>query len=153
MRSAVRGQATPLGVALALERLYPEHRGLLASGLEFSRQEADDATAGSFDLRRAAVLRASLAIESIDLAAVMPRAPLRRALAAAIAATIVLALPATIAPRTLAIGVARLVNPLSEAEWPRRHDLAFVDPPELIAEGSDFVTLLRDRNGMLPPSV
>jgi hypothetical protein len=152
-RASVRGRTTPLNVALDLERLHPEHRGLLASGLEFSQQEGDDPTAGSLELRRAVVLRASLAAGELDLEALAPQQPLRRAAVAALVALLLLAVPSAVAPQSVATGVVRLVNPLSDAEWPRRHDLTFVDPPALLPVGGDFQSTLHDRRGALPKTV
>lgn len=152
-RAAARGQTTPLDVALDLERRNPQYGSLLASGLQFSQQEGDDPTGGSLDLRRAVVLRTSLAAEAIDLEAAAPRAPLRRAAVAALAAVITLAVPVAIAPQGFATGVVRLLNPLSDVQWPRRHDLAFDDSPSMLPVGGDFQTTLRDRRGALPKSV
>ena len=149
---ATRGRTTPLDVALELERRHPELRSLLASGLQFSQEEGDDPTAGSLDLRRAVVLRASLAAEAIDLDAAVPRAPLRRGVIAALVAGLILADVAAI-PTLLSTGVARLFNPLSDAEWPRLHDLTFDDSPSLLPIGGDFYTTLRDRRGALPESI
>ncbi|MBA3482569.1 MAG: hypothetical protein H0T51_12210 [Pirellulales bacterium] len=149
---ATRGRTTPLDVALELERRNPEHRSLFASGLQFSQQEGDDPTAGSLDLRRAVVLRASLAAEAIDVNAAVPRAPLRRAVIAALIAFFALADLAGV-PGILSTGVVRLLNPFSDAEWPRQHDLAFDDPPSLLPIGGDFYTTLRDRRGTLPESI
>lgn len=149
---ATRERTTPLDVALELQRRLPGCGDLLASGLQFSQQAGDDPTAGSLDLRRAVVVRASLAAEEVDFEAIVPHRPLRRAaLAAALAAFVLSDLAAL--PQFLGTGATRLLNPLSDAEWPRRHDLAFEGAPRVVPIGGDFVTTLRDRRGALPPSV
>ncbi|MCH5377359.1 MAG: hypothetical protein JJ992_25640, partial [Planctomycetes bacterium] len=43
--------------------------------------------------------------------------------------------------------------PWQHAPWPRRHALAFVDPPTRLAAGSDFEVELTDRHGELPEEV
>jgi hypothetical protein len=144
---------TSLDVALDLERRHAELRSLLASALEFSEQETNAPTAGSLSLRRAVVLQASVAAETINMEEAIAREPLRRAALAALAAIVLLALPAAIAPRGFATGLVRLFNPLSDAQWPREHDLEFVSAPTIIPTGSDFHATLADRQGDLPPSV
>lgn len=150
---AVRGRVATLDVALELERRHPELSSLLASGVEFSSQDDGDVTAGSADLRRAVVVRAAVAAESIDLGAAAAREPFRRAVTAAAVAFAAFGATGAISPQGLTAGVQRLVNPLSDAEWPRRHDLAFIDAPSRLAIGGDFQTALRDRRGPLPAAV
>ncbi len=150
---STRGNTSALDVALDLERREPKYQSLLASALEFSRQENDDPTAGSFDLRRAVVLRAALAADELDLSQVVPTKPLRKAALAALAAVTVLAAVAIASPSALATGLARLINPTSDRQWPREHELEFADAPTLMPTGSDFHAELRDRRGKLPASV
>jgi hypothetical protein len=150
---STRGNTSALAVALDLERREPKYQSLLASALEFSRQENNDPTAGSFNLRRAVVLRAALAAEELDLSQVVPTKPLRNAAIAALAAVMVLATIAIASPSALATGLSRLINPSSDRQWPRDHELKFVNAPSLIPTGSDFHAELRDRRDKLPASV
>ncbi|RIK75275.1 MAG: hypothetical protein DCC67_15530 [Planctomycetota bacterium] len=144
---------TALGAALDLERRYPEHRSLLASGVEFSSQPDGDPAAGSADLRRAAILQAAAVADSIDFAAVVPRAPLRRAVAALATVGAMLAAFAVTSPEGLATGLLRLGNPWCERQYPHRHQLAFASLPTVAPAGGDFVAALVDRRGELPPTV
>ncbi len=145
--------ATPLQIAQEVEQRYPSLRGELASAWEFAAQADDDPTAGSESLRRAVVLRATSSAEQVDWDALVPRRPLKRG-ATAFACVVV----ATIAigwclPHAMATGWTRLINPLSRAEWPRNHNLQFIDPPELIAAGDDLLLQLTDTTGKLPEDV
>lgn len=144
---------TPLAVALALEDRYPEHRSLLSSGVEFNGQDDCDPIAGSAELRRAVVLRAAIAAESMDLYAIVDREPLRRAAGKAVAAAMLLVVSAVVAPRELAVGVTRLANPFSDVEFPRKHHLEFVDLPAIAPTGHDVASTLIDRRGSLPAIV
>ncbi|MCC6492947.1 MAG: hypothetical protein IT424_07995 [Pirellulales bacterium] len=152
-RSTARPAATPLSVALQLEDRYPQYRSLLASGVEFSRQADADATTGSADLRRAVVLRAAVATESLDVHSIVPLSPLRWALAVCALAGVLVATAAFVSPSGVAAGIARLLVPWSRVEYPRTHDLTFVDLPRIAPAGSDFAATLSDRNGRLPASV
>jgi hypothetical protein len=152
--SRVTRRKSPLEIALLLERDEPALRSLLASGVEFTSQDPADVTAGSSELRRGVVLRAALASGQIDLSsAATRRVPLGKAIAAAIVALGIAAAVTVWAPHGVGIGVVRLFNPFSQVEWPRQHDLAFVDPPQIVALGGDFRAQLLDRHGAMPANV
>ena len=137
-------------VARQIERQHPELQDTVTSGLEFSGQSESDPWAGSAALRRAIVLRAATGIEEVDWKQLIPQRPLGRSLYALAVVSIVAGAFAWVAPQSLAIGVTRLLNPLSSAQWPRLHDLQFVKTPSLLAAGDDLVLELRDTRGTLP---
>ncbi len=144
---------TRLGVALEIEHRHPWLRDMVASGVEFFEQPTGDPLAGSETLRRTVVLRADQAVEDLDWDQLVPSRPLLAAGGAAIGVAVLLGLLGWITPQTLGIGFTRLLNPLTQVDWPRKHDLVFVDPPTLLAAGNPFEVRLRDRRGTLPETV
>ncbi|MCG8449292.1 MAG: hypothetical protein MI725_06905 [Pirellulales bacterium] len=140
-------------VAQLAERQQPQLRDLVTSGLEFSQQSETDPWVGSAALRRAIVLRAATAVEDVDWQRIVSRRPLRQALWAMAGVLLVTGGLVWWAPHALGTGVARLLNPLSDVQWPRDHNLQFVDPPQKLAVGDDLQLLLRDTHGSLPKTV
>lgn len=141
---------TPLSVAQLIQRKRPGLGSRLASAVEFLGQETDDPTAGSADLRRSVVAQASADVDAVELGDVIDRRPLRyamRALAACVVAAMAFALADPTGFRTAG---ARLVAPWSDASWPRRNYLQFVEAPDRIARGQSFEATLRDAGGDLP---
>jgi hypothetical protein len=141
---------TSYDVAQRVEVEHPELRDIVTSGLEFSGQSETDPWAGSSSLRHAVVLRAASGVEDVDWQQLAPRRPLQRSLYAIAAVSLLASGFAWWAPQSLAIGVTRLLNPLSTAEWPRIHDLQFAETPHKLATGDDLVLELRDTHGSLP---
>ena len=153
-RAEVRGiEVTSLQVAHQVERRYPALRGVLANAWEFASQSEEDPTAGSESLRRAVVLRAVSDLDAVDWESLVSRRPLRRGTLALGCVAIIAGLFGSLLPDAMAIGFTRLVNPLSTAEWPREHNLRFVDPPRLLAAGEDLNLQLEDSSGTLPEDV
>src|SRR5690606_11079065 len=89
--------ATRLGGAQRLQRVRPELGSRLASAVEFAASEASDPTAGSEQLRRAVVLEASNAAESLPFDAVVDRTPLQRAMRSLVGAAAAMAIVALVA--------------------------------------------------------
>jgi hypothetical protein len=142
-----------LDVAWELQRREPRLGSLLSSGVEFAVADPQQEGAGSLELRQTTVLRAAAEIERLDLAALLPRRSLRRALTGALLAMAVFGLAAWQFPSIVTAGLPRLVNPWSARHWPRAHDLVFSDPPRQIVVGQDFRATLVDREGILPPTI
>ncbi|MEM9658887.1 MAG: hypothetical protein AAF961_11045, partial [Planctomycetota bacterium] len=144
----------PLQVAYGLGRGDAASRGLIASALEFLRQRpGDEASAGSEALRRAVVLQASAALDEETMDRAVRRVDIRPACGVAATALIFLALLGVALRGTFTIGFLRLINPWSDVQWPRNHELTFVDPPAMLPIGADFHASLRDRRGALPDPV
>ncbi len=144
---------SPLQIAHEVEQRQPALRDVVANAWEFSQQADNDPTAGSEPLRRAIVLRAATAVDDIDWQQLIPRQPLRRAALALACVGIMIGALGWFLPQTMKIGLTRLINPLSLAEWPREHDLQFLDPPTLLAAGDDLVLQLRDTRASLPATI
>ncbi len=144
---------TPLQIAHEVEHRHPALRDVVANAWEFSRQADDDPTAGSESLRRAIVLRAATVVNEIDWQQLIPRQPLRQAALALASVVLTISALSWSFPQTMQIGLTRLTNPLSTDEWPREHDLQFIDPPKLLAAGDDLILELRDTRVPLPPTI
>jgi len=125
---------TPLEVAHEVEHRHPALRGVVANAWEFSHPANDDLTAGSESLRRAVVLQAVATAKEVDWQQLLPRKPLRQAVLALMGVGLLLSLLGQQAPETLEIGLARLINPRSTAEWPREQDPPFVAPPPRVEQ-------------------
>ncbi|NOZ41414.1 MAG: hypothetical protein GXP24_14490 [Planctomycetes bacterium] len=146
-------RVTPLQIAHEVEHRHPALRDVVANAWEFSRQADDDPTAGSVSLRRAIVLRAATAADEVEWRQLVPRQPLRQAAFALSCVGLTIVALSWSFPQALQIGLTRLTNPFSSAEWPREHNLQFVGPPTLLAAGEDLVLQLRDTRGPLPSSI
>ncbi|HEY1600160.1 MAG TPA: hypothetical protein VGG64_11185 [Pirellulales bacterium] len=134
-------------IAQQVEQFYPELRGRLASAIEFLRDREDDPLAGSAELRRAVISDATANVQRYDLRATLDARPARRAaLTAALAIVAVVLLVAIDAPAAR-IAAIRLVNPLSNVEWPRVNQLAILDPVLRLPQGQDFVVQAVDSSG------
>ena len=148
---------TSAQVALQLEPFYPELGDRLASAVQFYQAERAEKplspALGSAALRRALLLRVAHEMEVVDWNRLLPRRALWRALLAVVVVTAGVVGVATSAPQSFQIGLARLLHPLGRAEWPRRHELQWVDPPTFVAAGEEFEVRLRDRRAALPEKV
>ena len=149
-KNTTTGRQSPLALALRIEQQHPELGEMMASALDFARQEADDPVAGSESLRRAVVLQANLASDRIDWHALLPAQPLARAARALGLVAMSVAALGFCCPGLLTIGSQRLFLPLASVHWPREHNLSFVDPPRTLLSGQDLVLQLRDEAASLP---
>ena len=146
-------RVTPLQVAQEVERRHAALRDVVSSAWEFSRQPDDDPTAGSESLRRAIVLRAATSVDEVDWQQLVPREPLRLAALGLASVGLTLGVLTWNLPEEMKIGFTRLMNPRSSAEWPRDHDLHFVEPPTLLAAGEELILQLHDTHGALPAAI
>ncbi|MEQ8785752.1 MAG: hypothetical protein RIC55_05615 [Pirellulaceae bacterium] len=149
----LRAKRGDLQVAQRIERRFPQLGDRLSSSLVFLRQPVDEPTAGSPVLRKAVVAEASALTENLDLTGAVDLRWSRRALLTLSYLFRVLLLIGLLNPSASGLAISRMAAPWSEQAWPRRHDLAFVDPPQRIAAGSDFEVRVVDRNGRLPDEV
>ncbi|QDU87569.1 hypothetical protein Pla175_09340 [Pirellulimonas nuda] len=144
---------TPLAAARRLEQRQPALGSRLSSALAFVDQREDDPLAGSSDLRRAVVMRATSELERVDVETALDRAPLQRGLRAAGAVAAAALLFLFVAPHAFLLAGQRLAAPWAQAYWPRLHHLEVVDPPTRLARGGRFETSVIDASGTLPESV
>lgn len=145
--------ATRLGVAQRLQRVRPELGSRLASAVEFAASEAGDPTAGSEQLRRAVVLEASNAADSLPFDAVIDRTPSKLAMRWLAGAGAVMAIVALVAGTALGTGLYRLAAPWAHAPWPRLVTLRTVDSPTTLARGATFEATAVNESGPLPGDV
>jgi hypothetical protein len=141
-------------IALRIEQTYPQLRGRLANAIEFVHQRDDDALAGSSTLRRAVIREVTTQTQHLDLGATLDARPSRRAalLAAATLAAVVLLV--ALDGATARIAVIRLINPLSDIQWPRANRLAFKEPIKRLPLGQTFEVQVIDAGGApLPDDV
>lgn len=148
-----RQRWTEMATAQAIQRTFPQLGDRLASGLEFLQQDEDDASAGSAPMRRAVVAETASELETLPAEQVALRPGVGRATAAAAVALILTILLVVLAPSSTRTAISRLVAPWNGAEWPRRNDLEFVEPPKLLAVGETFEVSLVDSSGELPADV
>lgn len=152
-RFASEHHVTPLQVAQEIESRHPDLRDVVTSAWDFSQQEGNDPTAGSESLRRAVVLRAATAVEDFDWAQFIPRQPLRQAALALAGVSVVVCMLSWLMPQVMGIGLTRLTNPMHDAQWPREHDLQFIEPVKLLAAGDDLLLRLQDSRTALPAAI
>ena len=148
-----KDSVTPLRLAHEVEQLYPESKGFVSSAWDFCQQSGDDPTAGSESLRRAVILRADAATAEVDWSQLVSVKRLSQATGALAVASFLLGVMSWWQPEIVRVGLTRLACPSSNIEWPRNHDLQFVQPPALLAAGDNLVLRLHDTRKGLPPAV
>ncbi len=151
--TSLRQPVDTMEVARRIERRRPELRDLVTSALEFGQSASAEPFAGSESLRRVVVNHTSEELQDLDWQQFVSRLALWRAMSAAGGALVVMGLLSWWAPQSLGIGLTRLINPLSDSEWPRTNHLEFVAAPQTLAAGDDLVLLLRDAKGPFPDSI
>ncbi|MBM4090456.1 MAG: hypothetical protein FJ276_13700, partial [Planctomycetes bacterium] len=150
---AWRYQCSDLLAARRVERHFPVLRDRLSSALAFASQKCDDELAGSAELRQAVIAETESAARSLPLSDCLDR---RRAWRAALVAVLLSGAIAALSlwdGASVALAARRLLLPLGDGPWLRRHVLAFVDPPRRLSTGQDFKVRLVDDKGGLPDRV
>lgn len=142
-----------VATARRIEAQYPHLHEQLSSAIAFLEMPEHDPAAGSLAMRQAVIATAEKLTAAMDLKEVLDARPARRALARALAVSLVCAAVAVWQPQAARIALVRLWVPFSQAAWPRRHELALVDPPRRVAAGSEVTLRLIDRQGKLPEVV
>ncbi|MFW6169051.1 MAG: DUF4175 family protein [Planctomycetota bacterium] len=150
---AWRYRCSELRAARRIEQLHPELADRLSSAVEFSREPAADAQAGSLELRRAVVSEAETVAATVDFNQCLDwRQPARAVIAAGISLAVVAGLM-FMDSGMVALAAKRMLAPWAENPWPRRHVLQWVDVPTRLAVGRDFEAKLGDASGDLPEQV
>jgi hypothetical protein len=138
-------------IAQRLEQRFPTLRGRLASAVEFVREPAHDPLAGSVQLRGEVIRSAIQAVDQLDLSTALDARPARRALAGlGLLAALLLSLFFFAGPASR-IAALRLLNPLSDVQWPRTHQLAILAPVERLPHGQTFEVEVVDQGAAQPP--
>lgn len=153
LRPAVREPLDELGVALRIERARPEWRDRLASVVAFLQQSADDPSAGSASLRRAAVRQTTAELDGFPWSSLIQWKRTARFAAAAGGVALLAVLLTLLSPGSAAVAATRLLFPLGGPAWPQRHDLVLEAPPDRVASNQPIELRLRDANGVLPREV
>lgn len=112
-RPALRFRPPLVEVALRLERGQPQARGLLGSGAEFERKRLEGQMAGT-TIQAARDAAPSAMQQRLDLR------PVRRAALAAAAGAVAWCALLVASPQTAATGLARLLTPWVDVQWPAR---------------------------------
>ena len=148
-----RRSYSDLETALQIERQFPNLRSRLASSIEFLSQPTDDPVCGSPDLRSQTIREMEARLKNLDFSRCLNFRRTRNALCAAAAALLLVGGVFLLDARAASLASRRLLAPWSQAEWPRRHRLAFLQPQKRIAIGADFEVRLHDLQGELPAEV
>jgi len=148
---AARRRYGDIDVALRIERRFPALRDRLASAVQFLNEPAGDPLAGSPALRRMVVAEATAEVGQLDLNEAVDTRPARRAALVAAAVCLVAGLLAVVNPSAMGTALARLANPLNDVQWPKVHQLRFVDPVTRVALGQTFEVELVDAEGVSLP--
>jgi len=134
-------------MAHRVEQVFPRLRGHLASAIEFVHESESDPLAGSPELRRAVIRGATAELERCNISATLDARPARRAASIAgltLAATLTLVALDAASARIAAL---RLLNPLSDVQWPRLNQLTIVEPVERLPQGQSFEVRVTDLAG------
>ncbi|HJN11881.1 MAG TPA: hypothetical protein QF564_24565 [Pirellulaceae bacterium] len=146
----LRRRTSDLQVAQLIEQRFPQLQDRLSSSLAFLGEPSGKAAMGSPALQESVIAETDRLVSTLNIFDCLEGNAARRAVgvamfvAATTCALCALDLPAA------RIASHRLLLPWSDAAWPRRNQLEFVDPPRLLARGSDFEVALIDRNRHLP---
>ena len=152
-RWAYRPATVPIGrleLARRLGRRFPELGDDLPSAIEFLGQTEDDPVAGSAELRRAVIAETEAKADRVDFTSLVDRRPVVRGAMLAVGACLVAAILLALDTLSCQVAVARLVWPLGDVAWPRKHHLQLVDRIERVARGRPFEIEVIDRDGRLP---
>ena len=140
-------------VAGRIERRFPRLGDHLSSTIEFLHESEDDPLAGSAELRRAAVAQAAAEIGPLDWRAAINSGPAVRAIASACAIVAIAMTLVFARPLDSRIAIVRLLDPLSDTDWPPTNNLEFVHRVDRVAFGEPFEVELKDPSGRLPDDV
>lgn len=143
-------------LALALERVRPDLRQELISGVQFERALAGGTARGdsSMGLMTRVVAQMQARLPELRAATALDRRRARGYLATLGGAAAVILLPLLLAPETAALWLRRNLL-LQDVAWPRATTLAFLDAPQgqlRIAEGDDL-TVRVAASGVVPEQV
>ena len=163
-RALFAARFSDLDVAQLIERRVAGLGDRLSSALSFLKQHeqlASPATshsaaqpaAQSFAMQRAVIKEANQRLAAVNASDVFDyRAFQRAALLSFLALAVVLVI-SVIDLQTVLIGTQRVLAPWSDVSWPRRNELYFKNRVDKLAQGSEFVAVVKDSNDHLPDRV
>ncbi|MCA9117268.1 MAG: hypothetical protein KDA79_19495, partial [Planctomycetaceae bacterium] len=159
----LRKQMTGVGLALRIERRFPELRDQLASTVQFLESGADPRI-GSPALQKQQIQATLRQVERTRLSDVFELRSVQRAGLAAIGVLLVGALLAGSFQSEAATALTRLMFPFSSTQWPRWTELEILNSelqpvtvaelsPLRIARGHTFMLYVANRRGAPPSDV
>ncbi len=153
LRPAWQFAPSPQQVARWLEHERPESRQQLATAVELAQLPASDGRYGSPVFRQQALQQWAAAAHSPDWRQLLQLSGLRRAGLALLLIAIVGVMLALVWPAEMRVAMTRLAVPWNAQPWPRRDQLQLVDPPRVVAVGSQWQLEIVDQRPPLPEQV
>lgn len=150
---AWRFSPSPFDVAKWVEDRCPEYDAQLSTLVELAELDANETRFGSRHFRESAIAQGRELGIRPDWGEFLNRQPWRMAVASLILVLGSIVLCIVIWPQSSALGLRRLVLPLSAAPWPRQDQLRFVDPPTAVAVGSQIQLEVIDQQMPFPESI
>jgi len=150
---AIVRQLDAVRVAQRIEQRFPELQDRLSTSIAFLDERMAGQRMGSATLRSAVVAETSRVVERFDLTDCVDSRGARRVAGAALLVVLVTGAICLLDIDSSLLAARRLVAPWREEPWPRWNQLAWVDPPERLAEGADFNIAVIDENARLPADV
>lgn len=141
-------------IAFRIQRRFPQLGDRLASAIEFVHQSPDDPRAGSAELRRAVIARATADVEGLDLSTALRPRPLWRTAIVAGVVCLVAVVFIALDPSSSRLALARLTQPWSNVRWPQQNHLMFRERVDQLAYGAPLELEVVDvRGAELPAEV
>ena len=140
---ALRFAPSHTDLALRVEQILPNYKGVLASAVEFTDRVSTTSSATERALIHRAVDEAGTIAEQvggISASSLLKPKPAAQTSAVALFAFAALLAVALVAPTLFGIGARRVYLPFTDASWPRRTDIADATKDEFHALG-DALTL------------
>ncbi|MBC8356274.1 MAG: hypothetical protein H8E66_30210 [Planctomycetes bacterium] len=147
---SIRRTFSELEVAQQVERRFPQLGDRLSSSLDFLRGSNDATQAESAKLRQTVISETETLVHPLDFTECLNTRATRRSLLACIPLVMAIGIVCCSDLDATSLAARRMAVPWSGEAWPRWNSLEFVNPPERIALGQDFVIELTDRRGHLP---
>ncbi len=150
----LRKRASDLLVAQLIERRFPQLQGRLSSSLAFLAEPSPSSQRpmGSPTLQESVIAETDRLVATLNISECLEGRRARRAIGGFVLVAFVTGLLCALDLPAAGIILRRLAKPLHGEPWPQWNQLEFVDPPRVMATGSDFEARLVDRNGHLPAS-
>ncbi len=138
-------------LALGVQRRFPSLSDGLIRAVEFLDRPDDDAMAGSAALRRTVVDQITTAAQPLHFDEVIDSRPTIHAVLCLSATCLIAGVLLVLSPAATGIAIARLINPLGDASWPRANHLAIRHAQDRVARGQTFQVEVVDNAGARLP--
>ena len=148
--SVLSTRSNDVQTARQIERSCPDWQDRLSSTIAFLEQSEEDATAGSAELRRAVIAKATSDLEQIDLSSAIDNRPSLRTLCVMLIVGLAITTVCSLDLASTGRAARRMAMPWSTDGW---HQLELLEAPKRLALGGTFAVRVGDRNGNLPRSI